>query len=258
VGSAVAFIFNLILSLPVIGRLIAWIWNGILTAVSFVAGLVDMALGAAGIRPEKKLRVSIIVLRQEDGRSVVEDHAPLIAAMQLAVDEYMQYANIRIIPDAPFQYNSAFGSKTETVTEQWISTYPGQGGAPVNALDAECGGDAFGPDLTTAGPWYESVMSRIDFYGNLRRLTGYGAPITIFVVRRFVNVPRSTGCSLGPLTNYVTVESPEFTINHELGHSCNLVHSDEPNNIMFHDATGHEFELGQVLLLRSSRHVTYF
>jgi hypothetical protein len=125
-------------------------------------------------------------------------------------------------------------------------------------------------------------MSSYCFYGAWRRILGYGAPVTIFVVRdvdRDAATGDSTdGCSLW-ITNYVTIEagiafpSALRVAAHELGHVCNLWHlcvDDDVKNLMadggtcsptsstFPDFVDPYLDDWQVLLLRASRHVTYF
>jgi predicted Zn-dependent protease len=83
-----------------------------------------------------------------------------------------------------------------------------------------------------------------------------------FAVRRFKT--QNDGCSLGPLTDYVTVafkESITRTLAHELGHACNLWHYDDPDNLMTpgrSGGVGYSLSRVQKALVRMSRHVTYF
>ena len=78
------------------------------------------------------------------------------------------------------------------------------------------------------GIYYNLVMSRECFCGNARRLLGYGSPITVFIVRS-INGGNGTGCSIGPLADYVTVVGTETddktTIADETGHGCGLWHN---------------------------------
>lgn len=256
IASAIAFIVNLILSIPFIGRLINWIWNIILTIVWGIVGLVDTVLGVLGVMPEKKLRVTAIILRDEDG-TPVETVAHVVAALQHAIDVYADQANVRIIADQAFQYTSGLGKKEGAHTD-WVQTYPDSGTNTTNVLDVDCNAVAAGDDLRPTGSFFEYVSSLRDFYGNFRRLIGYGAPVTIFVVRSYVDPATTDGCSLGPLVNYVTVMKSDLPIGHELGHACNLWHVDDPENLMNPFTKGPKLTWWQVAILRNSRHVTYF
>ncbi len=60
--SAVAFIVDLIFALPIIGRLLRWIWDVALALFWFGMSLVDTVLGLIGVRPEKKLRLCVVML----------------------------------------------------------------------------------------------------------------------------------------------------------------------------------------------------
>jgi hypothetical protein len=263
----VAFVFNLILSIPYVGRWIAWVPNIIWTAVYSILSLPDLVLGAIGIRPEKKLRVKVVILRNERGQAI-ETVDNVVRSLQSAIDAYASQANVRVMLSGPAEYSSGF-SGNEVATRDWVTTHPDKGGAPAENLDVRCGGGAAVDDLGTTGAWFEAVMAIRDFYGNVRRLIGYGAPVVVFVVRSY---PSSAGCSLGPLTNYVTVLTTStvgappppvppttlLSIDHELGHACNLTHTEDLNNMMTPGAPGQQLATGQILLLRASRHVTYF
>jgi predicted Zn-dependent protease len=79
------------------------------------------------------------------------------------------------------------------------------------------------------------------------------------------------GCSLGPLTDYITVMFrredasvvDHSTLAHELGHACSLSHVDGGNNLMnphpepANRAQRRSLTRAQIALLRASRHVTY-
>lgn len=251
--SALAFIIELIFSIPILGRILKWIWNIILTAFWGLVGLIDAALGVIGIRPEKKLRVCVIVLRDENGTAVAQT-SNVVTNLQAAIDIFRQEANVRIIPSAPFQYGSGFAGPEEA-DESWVHVNPGSSGPGV--LDVDCGSGAAGEDLWVTGSEFEFLASTRCFYSNFRRVLGYGAPVIIFIVRSFSG--GDIGCSLGPLTDYITIlgRNP-ICIAHELGHSCNLWHVGGANNLMNAACGRTELSWWQVAILRNSRHVTYF
>jgi hypothetical protein len=109
------------------------------------------------------------------------------------------------------------------------------------------------------------------FYGAWRRLLGYGAPLSVFFVR---SVPGGAGCGLW-IVDFVTVAAQTVptpqdlrrVAAHELGHAANLWHigaASNADNLMatprppvanVFDYRLHDW---QVLLVRASKHVTYF
>jgi hypothetical protein len=252
--SGLAFLVDLIFSIPILGRVLKWIWNIVLTIVWGLVGIVDAILGAIGILPEKKLRVCVIMLRDERGRPV-GTRATVVARLQEAIDIFRQEANVRIIPSGPFEFDSGFAD-AERATEAWIHTNATSSGAAM--LDPGCNVEGAGHDLWLPGSGFELLASTACFYGNFRRLIGYGAPVVIVVVRD-VDGGSTLGCALGPLTDYLVVEgSNPICIAHELGHSCNLWHIDESGNLMNPSCGNRSLHWWQVAILRNSRHVTYF
>jgi hypothetical protein len=132
-----------------------------------------------------------------------------------------------------------------------------------------------GGEWLLAGSKIQLKSSTLCFFGNWRRVAGYGSPITCFIIREVTG--SSIGCSLF-ITDYITVDqdavrtSPR-TIGHEAGHSCMLWHvcvDDDVTNMM---ATGEpcdpdsntpadranpQMANWQAILVRSSKHVSYF
>lgn len=252
--SALAFVVELIFSIPYVGRLLNWIWNVVLEIFWNLVGIGDFVLGLIGIRPEKKLRVCVIVLRNERGVEVAAP-ASLVPDLQHAIDIFRAEANVRVIPVGPFQYDSGFADD-ETASTEWIHVVDGPSDPEI--LEVECGVEAGGEDLTPAGSRFELLASTMCFFGNWRRVVGYGAPVTIFVVRT-VGDASKLGCSIGPLSNYVTIEGANpICIPHELGHACNLWHVDGATNLMNASCGRRKLDWWQISILRNSRHVTYF
>jgi len=127
--------------------------------------------------------------------------------------------------------------------------------APEAALSVECGGGALKNEFGEAREYFA------------KHLAGWNAvpvsltfPITAFVVRE---IKGKIGCSLGPLSDYVTLAlggvKNTSTLAHEIGHACNLWHSGDQSNLMWPDANrGDKVKWFQKNLLRSSRHVLYW
>jgi hypothetical protein len=252
--SALAFVVELIFSIPFVGRLLKWIWNVVIEIVWNLVGIGDFVLGLIGIRPEKKLRICVIVLRDEKGVEVASP-ASVVPHIQNAIDIFRAEANVRVIPVGPFQYDSGFADDERASTE-WVHVVDGPSDSEI--LDVECGVDAAGEDLTTVGSRFELLMSTMCFYGNWRRVVGYGAPVTVFVTRTVGDTFR-LGCSLGPLSDYVTIEGGNpICVPHELGHACNLWHVGGATNLMNESCGRRELDWWQISILRNSRHVTYF
>jgi hypothetical protein len=250
--SGIAVIFELFFAIPYLGRFVKWVWNIVLTGIWGIIGIPDAILGLIGIRPEKKLRLCVVILRDEKGVPVAQK-SDVVPHLQSAIDIYREEANVRVIPSKAFQYDSPFGDD-ETATEDWI--HIAAEGAGESLLDTDCGGGAAGDDLGTPGAAAELLSITKCFYGKWRRVIGYGAPIIVIVNR---DVAGKKGCSLGPLSDYVTVEGGDpICLPHEVGHACNLWHFGGSTNLANSNCGGTKLKWWQVLLVRDSRHVTYF
>lgn len=272
--SAIAFVVELIEAIPVLGTLIRWVLNFVTFLINTIASIPDFVLGLIGIRPEKKLRVCPVIL--DDG-SDPEIRTEAVQLLQLACNVYKRDANIRIVPLGPFQYDTGFDG-AETVDETWLNVVEGVEDPEV--LDVPCEGGGAGAEWWTPGSKLQLLSSTRCFYGAWRRVLGYGAPITVFFIR---SVPGALGCGLW-ITDYVTVASNALpgtrttpasprTAAHELGHACNLWHicvDDDVNNLMATEGAcspaseteperaNPEIADWQALLIRASKHVTYF
>lgn len=266
--SAVGFVIELIEAIPILGTLIRWVVNFVTWLVWTIVAIPDFVLGLIGIRPEKKLRVCTVILRDEKGTPTASvDYA--VALLQLAADLYKRDANVRIVPHGPFQYDSGFAG-AERVGSEWVQTATGN--ADADLLDPPCGA---GGEWGLAGSKFQLLMSANCFFGSWRRLTGYGGPVACLIVR---DVPDAWGCALW-ITDYATIDGGQLppgnqrVLGHEVGHACNLWHfcvDDDVRNLMGAqtacdpDSTAQpdyfdpRMTNAQVLLVRASKHVTYF
>src|SRR6185436_17924459 len=153
-------------------------------------------------------------------------------------------------------FSTPFGDKT-TAGDAFLHQDGAKGDATV--LDVSTNVAAWGEDLLVTGSRFHLLMIKHGLWGMARRFFGYGAPLTVIVVRTIGTV---IGCSLGPLTDYVTITggSGETTLAHELGHACGLWHDSDVNNILYPSETSTRTQLTgfQRVNFRNSRHVTYF
>jgi hypothetical protein len=266
--SAIAAIVAIILSIPILGGLIRWIVNLVTAIIWGVISIVDAVAGLIGIRPEKLLRVCPVILADERSRPVDSlEHA--VDQLQIAANILKRDANIRLIPSAPFKYATGFGD-VPIVTKDWIRVLTREPGDS-DTLDPPCDLAGFGADLGVAGSKFNLLMMVHCFYGGWRRLIGYGAPVSVFFVR---SVPGSEGCGMW-IVDFITVAAQSLPIvedlrrvtGHELGHATNLWHIDASSNgdnLMavprpnVPDVMTYRLYTWQVLLVRASKHVSYF
>jgi hypothetical protein len=259
------FIADQFLAIPIVGRFINELINLVQTIVfGLSSAIVDLVLAMVGSAPEKQLRLLIIIQRDESGNPVAAMPS-VLAALEFAIVTFKQQANVRLVPVGPFQYTSKFAD-TPAATTAFVTTESDNSDA--TTLDVNCDLAGWGDDFMEAGSQFEKKMSWDGFWGNTRRIVGYGAPVCVFAVRSFKpgeDGRPDVGCSMGPLSNYVTVNfndsgDPTFsTMAHELGHACSLFHVSDSTNLMIHNEPHPSFlDSGQVFLLRTSRHVTFF
>ena len=203
---------------------------------SRVLGIPEFFASLAGLRVPKKLRLHVLVLRDEQGRPVASADE-VEAALAEAGRVLGEGAGVRIVP--------LDGELVATARDP----------APATALDSPCTDQGlWRTDLGAAGAFFRPLRVR----GGVGFL-GRGAPLTVFVVRDVVG---KCGCSLGPLGDYVTIDPSGLAgtrriLVHELGHSCGLPHSKREANLMRPQGPGERVTRLQRAVLRTSRHVTY-
>ncbi len=254
--SFIDFVLEVIFSIPILGRLLKQLWT-ILTELFYrFFGLIDALAWVIGIRPEKKLRMCVIILRDEKGP--VADSAMVIEEVQAAIEIFREEANVRLIPVSIFNSTTPF-SDDRPADDSFIHIVDSV--SKDDVLDVHCGGSGYLEDLWMAGSEFNILMSRHCFLGNARRLLRYGGPVTVFVVRSMAG---ATGCSMAILTDYVTVVGTETTdkttIAHESGHACGLWHVSPTDNLMFDTDSNARRKMTnfQAVNFRNSSHVTYF
>lgn len=218
-----------------------------------LVGLPEAGLNALGVLPMKKLRLRVIVLAKSDGQPVV---GTAVRSAEELVKDAVAVANDLFRREAKFKIVSA-GAKMVTV-----DTKP----APAAALEVRCDTGALKDDLGEAGFYFRKRMAR----NAVGTVLGAGAPVTAFIVADVLN--DKSGCSLGPLTNYVTVDvngigdGTRRTLAHELGHALGLPHTggagsalsgNSGGNLMTPSGHGVNLNKRQVITVRNSRHVTF-
>ncbi|RMD95013.1 MAG: hypothetical protein D6813_01125 [Calditrichaeota bacterium] len=230
----IGLFLGLIFSIPLIGRLIKELWNLISEVANRILGVLDLILCIFGVSWTKKLRICIIILRDEKNTptSTPEKLKPEIKKAQ---EIYRNAANIHLIVEGIYTVDNA---------------------SPSSNLDVGCGFNGWIEDLGLVGSYYERVANSKCFDSNSQRLTGWAAPVIVFAVRSVTGT--AAGCSLGPFSDYVTIEgaNPEC-LAHEIGHACTLPHNSEKNNLMNPTCGGTKLNKLQKCILRNSRHVTF-
>ena len=93
----ITFLIELILAIPIIGRLLGQLINLIQTIVIRVLGIGEAILSAIGFRPLKKLRLCIIILRDDSGPLTTE--ANLAAQIATTKSVFRNAANIEVLVD---------------------------------------------------------------------------------------------------------------------------------------------------------------
>jgi hypothetical protein len=261
------------MGVPGIGPIVKAVVGGIAFVVSEAVGTGDAIGGLVGIRPIKHLRLHVIILMRPDRTlTVPADRVDL--AVQLAESIFRARAEVKVHS-----------------TIHQVST-----SAVRNALYVDSGTGLFGEEMTEAGMYFQTTITDMLWEKSPLFAGRIGAPIVAFIVDG-VGTTSQTGCSSGPLADYICVEGGQMivpvqntpvtapippqppnagsnmastTLAHEMCHACGLLHDnvvDEANgdltNLMFYSATSSGVPRGtnlspfQRAIIRSSPHVTY-
>jgi hypothetical protein len=236
-----AFVVNLVLSIPVIGGIIRTVLNWVTEVIWRVVGLIDLGLGAIGIRFEKKIHVSLLIPKSNGAPITTE--AAMMPQIQKATELYKKLCNVKLV------YKGACVAPFD---------------APSDALTVGCDASGFFSDWWLGGSYDQIATATCAFSDGWRRVLGYGGEVVVIAVS---NVTPDTatsltvGCSFASTHDYVVVEpgSGPAVAAHEIGHACWLSHVDSSDNLMFASSLAADPTLtsGQVALVRWSKHCVY-
>lgn len=187
---------------------------------------------------KKKMRFQVLILRDENGNPLLDD-----AGLKQLQNQMQETIKI---------FNDKFDIKLTPYEKPGTTILPSS--APPAALEVKCGKGAASNEWGEAGAYFANHLA-----GWNGIPVSLKFPISVFVVRKIGN---KWGCSLGPLTDYVTLSAEGAiksltTIAHEMGHSCGLRHRDKSNNLMYSEASrGTDVTGWQKFSVRTSRHCT--
>ena len=205
-----------------------------------VIGAPALVANLSGYSKRKRMRICALVL------SVPGDDGA--APRPLATEDQVRDA-LRVA-DEIFKRQA----NTELFWDDWPRIHTVAEPAPDHALDVACGGTSWKQDLGEAGAYFRARLAAVRG-GLAKAATGYGEPVGVFLVRDIVG---KAGCSMGPLSDYVTVDRVRGPlIAHELGHCCGLRHTKEAGNLMLPAANSETMTRAQQAIFRNSRHVTF-
>lgn len=216
-----------------------------------VLSIVDFILTVLGIQIEKKLRLGVVI--QLDEGIPTTDESTVKLNIGFAASVFKDQANVRII--------SANDTDDDYIRLAKESSSD-------DTLVVGCDAKGWWEDIGVTGDKFRSLMTKY-CGGEWRRLIGYGAPVCAFAVKRF-STAGDCGCSIGPSTDYATVnfscDPQDSDLAHEMGHACNLWHEEDSSNLMHGSPTlliinpsqRRELTRWQKALLRASRRVTFF
>ena len=181
--------------------------------------------------PVKKLHIRIFILQNLQSNPVVSP-TDLDLAIEYAKRSFKKNFNVRLLP---------YGDKNPFT--ELLEKKP-----PHEVLYTKGSIGALGEEFKITGSFFASNLSGL-FY-----------PVTAFVV---VDIDHASGCSLGPMTDYVTLDpvgaKNASTLAHEIAHACGLWHHQAKSNLMWRTfSRGDEVKWWQKNIFRSSRHVTYW
>lgn len=233
------FIFNLVLSIPILGGILRTINNWVTEVIWRLVGLIDFVASLAGFRPRKKMYFGVIV-PSVNGVQIVPD-ADIQRQVDAAITFYDTTCNINLIFTG--------------ICKTGITP-------PDTGLSVPCDGTGFFNDWWIAGSYFELATATCKFTDGFRRMIGLGAEIIVFIVQD-VTPGGTNGCSFTSTHNYVVVEAKPtdqpFVAAHEMGHACWLSHVTDTTDLMnpVTPSAGPTLTDMQISLVRWSKHCVY-
>lgn len=237
-----AGLIEMTLAIPIFGR----ITNITLNLAAFVIGrlsaIPDLILSAIGVRPLKKMRLCVVILRDEKGAALIEpEDAVLQAEINAARDMWRDLANIEIFVEDIRTVDSA---------------------SPTYALDIQTGGTGVLNDLWLTGTYFESAAGYCG--GALGRVAVIGKTLLVFRVRTIDGGSR-LGDELWVGADYVAMADTSKMLNcvtlaHEIGHRLGLLHCCGTDNLMHETSclgTSMGLEGWQINIARNSEYASY-
>lgn len=274
VGGILGILWGLILAIPILGGIINTIFNGLKAIIYAIISIPDVILAIFDIMPEKKLRLLVYIQKDSKGIPLISDENMDIVKryIQYTINTFRKEVNVRLVPVNFFTYNSAFQDDNTSLDKFILNEDFWNTDA---TLDVCCDACAFGQDLLTQGSIFNIKMSIKGFLSSGRRILGYGSPIIAFAVRSYTD--GKAGCSLGPISDYVTIKFNTSIITthtydalqpdqlhdavsdlaHEIAHACGLPHFDSDNLMQRSPSRMGKLTFWQKVIVRSSRQVTY-
>lgn len=212
---AIAFVVELILSIPIIGGILRTIINWVTEIIWRAVGLIDFLASLVGIRPRKKMYFGVIV-PSVNSTPIVPD-VDIQRQVDAAITFYDSTCNINLIFSGICHTDIA---------------------PPEAGLNFACDAGGFFNDWWLAGSYFEFSAATCKFKDSFRRVIGLGSEIIVFIVQNVQDAPPTftNGCSFASTHNYVVIEAKPtdqaFVAAHEMGHACWLGHEDDLANLM--------------------------
>lgn len=262
--NAIGTLVTITFSIPVLGLLLFRLATAFHYSISGLFLIPESVLDLCGILPEKRLRLRVIIQRDERGQPICQA-VDVLPQLQQAIDIFHQQANVRILPIGPFVFPL---KSVETASDKYIVICP----SPSTGPHLDCRSSRW---RLRGRIWFNAKACRYSFWANWRRMLGYGAPICVFAVRSIeTTFPVEGGYCVGlagrglfdfvlvDFASHVGVSKQSDRMAHELGHACLLAHSPAHDNLMNvasrTDGSIPVLTSEQIFLIRFSPHVTYF
>jgi hypothetical protein len=238
--TTVCYFYQIIVAIiEAIIRLVVEIWIRFISLIDFLASL-------ALILPIKNLRLHVVILRKSDN-TLTATEENVNAAIKRTVEVLRERARIKVVPTVHVMHDAS----------------------PHYALQIKADIGCLFDQFSDAGAYFRLVIDT-EMPGLIPSFAyRIGTPIVAFVVEGVGST--QTGCSTGPLGDYVCIEGAaavyyKTTLAHEICHACGLLHDPfDGTNLMYPEETldngmpsGTNLSSFQRAIVRTSTHVTYF